>query len=90
MELGRGSELLKASSLQNIHDKIEALWATEDEFFTAGADGKLKRWVDIEGGGYNSDEVSLGTRINAICMGRDKDIVYAADASGLVQRITFD
>lgn len=67
---------------------INVIIATEDAIFTAGYDGKVKKWTDLAKGPKLAEEISVGKCVNSLCFGPDNTI-FAGDAAGLVKRIRF-
>lgn len=67
---------------------INTICATEDTLYTAGFDGKVKKWVDLDKGPKLGAEIDTGKCINAICNGPN-NTVYVGDSDGLIKRISF-
>lgn len=60
-----------------------------DEFlFTAGADGKVKKWENLDKEPTLVEEVDTGKSINALIAGLDH-AVYVGDSAGFVKRVSF-
>lgn len=55
---------------ENAHETIiNAICATEDSLFTAGTDGKVKRWKNLDRKPTVVESIDVGKRINALCVG---------------------
>lgn len=48
---------------------INAICATDDSLFTAGADGKVKRWQNLDRRPTVVETIDVGKCINALCVG---------------------
>lgn len=48
---------------------INALCATDDSLFTAGNDGKVKRWKNLDRKPTVVETIDVGKIINALCVG---------------------
>lgn len=62
--------------------------ATDSELYSAGYDGKVKKWVELENVAQNVGEVTIGSFINAICLGF-KNALFVADTTGMISRVSF-
>lgn len=67
---------------------INTMCAIGDFLFTAGWDGKVKKWTDLEKGAVLVEEIDTGKCINAIIPGPDQT-VFVGDADGFVKRLNF-
>lgn len=67
---------------------INTICSSGTDLYTAGYDGKIKKWIEIENGAQNVGEVTIGRFINAICTGNDNR-VYAADTAGVISEVCF-
>lgn len=67
---------------------INAIVAAGDTVYTAGYEGKVKKWVDLENGAKNAETVDVGKCVNALCIGPNNS-VYAGDSSGVIRRLQF-
>lgn len=55
---------------QNAHETvINALCASNDSLFTAGNDGIVKRWKNLDRKPTVVETIDVGKRINALCVG---------------------
>lgn len=55
---------------QNAHDGlINAICANDDSLFTAGADGIVKRWKNLDRKPTVIETIDVGKSINALCIG---------------------
>lgn len=60
-----------------------------DEFlFTAGWDGKVKKWKNVEKDPTLVEEIDTGKCINAMVAGPDHTI-FVGDSEGYVKRLQF-
>lgn len=67
---------------------INTVCSSGSDLYTAGYDGKVKKWVEVENSPQNVGEVTIGRFINAICMGADNR-VYVADTLGVISEVNF-
>lgn len=67
---------------------INTICSSGIDLYSAGYDGKVKKWVEVENSPQNVGEVSIGRFINAICMGIDNR-VYVADTNGVISEVCF-
>ncbi|KAG4067784.1 hypothetical protein HA402_010470 [Bradysia odoriphaga] len=67
---------------------INTVCASGSDLYTAGYDGKVKKWIEVENSPRNVGEVTIGRFINAICMGADSK-VYVADTTGVISEVCF-
>lgn len=67
---------------------INVMCAIDDFLFTAGYDGKVKKWKDLEKGLSLVEEIDTGKCINAMCAGPDHTI-FVGDVEGFVKRLRF-
>lgn len=67
---------------------INTICSYGSELYSAGYDGKVKKWVEVETGPQNVGEVTIGRFINAICMGIENR-VYVADTAGVISEVCF-
>lgn len=68
---------------------INAIVATDDAVYTAGYDGKVKKWVDLENGAKNVETIDVGKCVNTLCIGPNNTI-YSGDSSGMIKRLQFN
>lgn len=62
---------------------------TVDDFlFTAGFDGKVKKWKNLDKAPTLVEEIDTGKCINALCVGPEHT-VYVGDSAGFVKRLRF-
>lgn len=74
---------------QNAHSMIINVMCSIDEYlFTAGYDGKVKKWKNVENGPELVEEIDTGKCINAMIPGPEHT-VYVGDADGFVKRLQF-
>lgn len=74
---------------ENAHSMIiNAMCADDDFLFTAGFDGKVKKWKDLEKGPILVEEIDTGKCINTICTGPEHT-VFIGDVDGFVKRLRF-
>lgn len=74
---------------KNAHELIiNAVCGTNDRLYTAGYDGKVKKWVELENGAQNSGEIETGVCINHLCNGLE-NTVYVGDTNGVIKRVQF-
>lgn len=73
-----------------VHEMIiNALCGTAKELYTAGWDGHVKRWVELDGREpLIAGDVSVGCCVNALCAGAD-GVVYVGDTRGVISRVSF-
>lgn len=67
---------------------INAICAVDDFLFTAGSDGKVKKWKNFGKAPTLVEEIDTGKCINVLCAGPD-GTVFAGDAAGFVKRLLF-
>lgn len=68
---------------------INSICGNDNELFTAGYDGKIKKWIELENNSpHIAGEAVVGVCINSICMG-PTGIIYAADTNGIISRAVF-
>lgn len=67
---------------------INAICATDNALFTAGYDGKIKKWIDLEKGPKLGETIETGKCINTLCVGPN-DSIYSGDSEGVVKRLQF-
>lgn len=67
---------------------INAMCAVEDFLFTAGFDGKVKKWKDLEKGPVLVEEIDTGKCINTVIPGPEHT-VFVGDSEGFVKRLQF-
>lgn len=60
----------------------------DDYLFTAGYDGKVKKWKDVEQGPVLVEEIDTGKCINTLIPGSEHT-VYVGDVDGFVKRLQF-
>lgn len=56
--------------------------------YTAGKDGKVKKWENVETEPTLVEEIDMGKCINVMVTGPDHT-VYVGDAAGFVKRLEF-
>lgn len=79
----------KVWTKNNAHEMIiNVIIATEDTLFTAGYDGKVKKWIINEKEPESTEEIDVGKCVNTLCFGPDHSI-FAGTAEGLVKRLRF-
>lgn len=67
---------------------INAMCDTEEFLFTAGYDGKVKKWKDLEKDPKLVEEIDTGKCINTLIVGPDHT-VFVGDSDGFVKRLRF-
>lgn len=67
---------------------INSICAVDDFLFTAGFDGKVKKWTNLGKVPTLVAEIDTGKCINVLCAGPD-GTVFAGDADGYVKRLLF-
>lgn len=68
---------------------INTICGTECDLYTAGYDGKIKKWIELmQDGPLLVGEVTVGSCVNAICNGPN-NTVYVADSRGMISRANF-
>lgn len=67
---------------------INVFAALDDFLITAGYDGKVKKWKDLETGPVLVEEIDTGKCINALIPGPEHT-VYVGDSEGFVKRLQF-
>lgn len=67
---------------------INALCGNNNVIFTAGYDGHVKKWTELDMNPINVGDAIVGHCINALCMGPD-DSVYVGDTRGMISRVCF-
>lgn len=67
---------------------INAIVATNDAIYSAGYDGKVKKWIDLDNGPKNVETIDVGKCVNALCIGPNNTI-YAGDSEGVIKRLQF-
>lgn len=94
---GRGLQLVRNErrfetvwTREETHEMIiNAICGNERELFTAGYDGHVKRWTELEAAEpLNVGDARIGHCVNAICEGAD-GVVYVADTRGMISRVGF-
>lgn len=79
----------KVWTKENAHEMIiNVIIANEDALFTAGYDGRVKKWIISEKEPKLAEEIDVGKCVNTLCFGPDHS-VYAGDANGSVKRLRF-
>lgn len=73
----------------NAHSMIiNAICELDDFLFTAGYDGKVKKWKNIDKEPTVVEEINTGKCINVLCPGPEHTI-FAGDSDGLIKRLKF-
>lgn len=67
---------------------INTICSSGSDLYSAGYDGKVKKWIEVENSPQNVGEVTIGRCINAICIGADSK-VYVADTNGVISEVCF-
>lgn len=67
---------------------INGICAIEDCIFTAGSDGIVKKWMDVDKEPTLVEEIDTGKCINLIVAGHD-DFIFVGDTDGYVKRLQF-
>lgn len=62
--------------------------ASDTILYSAGYDGKVKKWVEVDNVAQNLGEVTIGSFINAICIGFD-NALFVADTTGMISKVSF-
>lgn len=78
-----------AWTMEDCHEMIIiAICGTDKEIFTAGWDGKVKKWINIDTSPKLASEVTIGKCINTLCNGPD-GTVYCGSSDGIVRCLRF-
>lgn len=67
---------------------INTICSSGSDLYSAGYDGKVKKWVEVENSPKNVGEVTIGRFVNAICVGLENR-VYVADTTGVISEVCF-
>lgn len=67
---------------------INAICGNDSVLFTAGYDGHVRKWTELEMAPINVGDAVVGHCINALCAGPN-DSVYVADTRGIISRVCF-
>lgn len=67
---------------------INAMCVGDEYLFTAGFDGKVKKWKNLGKEPTLVEEVDTGKCINCLCVGPSPTI-FAGDSEGFVKRVRF-
>lgn len=67
---------------------INAICAVDDFLFTAGYDGKVKKWKNLGKEPTLVEEIDTGKCINAMIAGPEHT-VFVGDVEGFVKRLRF-
>lgn len=68
---------------------INTIIEHENNLYTAGYDGKVKKWTNLDKGPKLAGEIAIGNCINTLCVGPDNTI-FAGTDDGLIRRLHFD
>lgn len=67
---------------------INAMCTADEFLFTAGYDGKVKKWKDLDKDPKLVEEIDTGKCINTLIEGPDHT-VFVGDSEGFVKRLRF-
>lgn len=67
---------------------INALCGNANVIFTAGYDGHVRKWTELDMVPVNVGDAVVGHCINALCVGPD-DSVFVGDTRGTISRVGF-
>lgn len=67
---------------------INAMCTVGDFLFTAGYDGKVKKWTNLDKTPTLVEEIDTGKCINILCAGPEHT-VFSGDSEGFVKRLLF-
>lgn len=67
---------------------INTIIATDTAIFTAGYDGKVKKWTNLDKEVKLAEEIEVGKCVNSLCFGPE-DTIFTGNADGSVKRIRF-
>lgn len=74
---------------QNAHSMIiNAMLTVDENIFTAGWDGKVKKWKILGKGPTLVEEIDTGKCINCLCVGPSSTL-FAGDSDGFIKRLRF-
>lgn len=67
---------------------INTMCTVDDFLFTAGYDGKVKKWTNFDKTPTLVEEIDTGKCINILCAGPNQT-VFAGDSEGFFKRLQF-
>lgn len=62
--------------------------ATGEYLYTAGYDGKVKKWKNLANDPTLVEEIDTGKCINCLCLGPSSTL-FAGDSDGFIKRLQF-
>ncbi|XP_058839021.1 uncharacterized protein LOC131694561 [Topomyia yanbarensis] len=97
---GLGITFIKNSSKEHFsvqwtkekaHDMIiNCVLGADDRLYTAGYDGIVKQWTNLEKDPKLTEEVNLNSGcLNVLCLGSERTVVYVGGSDGLLKLVRF-